>query len=75
MLLSDLQVPYINDLNRPPNGKSRNHKPLSNAPYMGPFQASYVACRPRVFGPKARLGPRAPFVLPIRIRLSGEKFC
>ena len=52
--------------------KWENHEPLSNALYMSPFQAFYVACRPRVFDPKAPLSPRAPFVLPIRIELSGE---
>ena len=72
--LSPYQIPsiqgrYISDSNRPPNEKMENHEPLSNALYISPFQASYVACRPRCFG------PRAPFVLPIRIRLSGGKFC
>ena len=37
MLLSGLQAPYINDLNRPPNEKSKNHGPLSNPVNSGPI--------------------------------------
>ena len=73
--IPSIQARYSSNSNRPSNGKMENHEPLSNSPQMGPFQASYVACRPRVFGPKARLSPRAPFVLSICIGLSGEKFC
>ena len=41
MLLSGLQAPYINDLNRPPNGKSKNHGPLSNPFNSGPIQQRF----------------------------------
>ena len=87
--LSGLQAPYINDSNRPPNGikqpwapfKSPQFRPdivairigpqMENHETMSPYRMPpiWALFRPRVFGPKAS------FVLPIRIRLSDGKFC
>ena len=50
-------------------------EPVTNFIIWALFRPPVWPADPCCFDPKAPSGPRAPFVLPIRIGLSGGKFC